>query len=291
SFSHGYITEWYPHAKSIAPASGANSSVFAGNDQDGTITWNSVALTPGSTDELPREDRDSPYYAARETSSTPLSVKASAGDEREKFLFYRGVSSFAVPVSARLVSENRVLVQNLSQQPIPAAVLFERRGDKIGYRVLSPLQNTAIFESPELSGSVESLGGDLEAILVSQGLYADEAHAMLETWRDSWFEEGSRLFYIVPKPFVDSVLPLSIAPAPADPVRVFVGRLDLVTPATEQNVAQAFAANDRETLQKYNRFLEPILNIMIERELDPARAAKLQEYLQSVYARMFAQNR
>ncbi len=36
-------------------------------------------------------------------------------------------------------------------------------------------------------------------MLIAQGLYQDEAQAMLETWRDSWFEEGSRLLYIVPR--------------------------------------------------------------------------------------------
>jgi hypothetical protein len=291
SFSHGYITEWYPHAESIAPATSETSAVCAGNDQDGSVTWNSVALTPGSADEPPREERESPYYAARETASTPLFVKASAGEEREKFLFYRGVSSFAVPISARIVPVNRVLMQNLSQQPIPSAILFERRGDKIGYRVLSPLQDTAAVEFPELSGSIKSLRADFEAILVSQGLNQDEAHAMLETWRDSWFEQGSRVFYIVPKPFVDSVLPLTISPAPAETVRVFVGRVELVTPATENEVARAFAANDRETLQSYARFLEPILTIMIERESDPERVATLQDYLGTVYRSMFAQNR
>ena len=291
SFSHGYITEWYPHAESIAPATSETSAVCAGNDQDGSVTWNSVALTPGSADEPPREERESPYYAARETASTPLFVKASAGEEREKFLFYRGVSSFAVPISARIVPVNRVLMQNLSQQPIPSAILFERRGDKVGYRVLSPLQDTAAVEFPELSGSIKSLRADFEAILVSQGLNQDEAHAMLETWRDSWFEQGSRVFYIVPKPFVDSVLPLTISPAPAKTVRVFVGRVELVTPATENEVARAFAANDRETLQSYARFLEPILTIMIERESDPERVATLQDYLGTVYRSMFAQNR
>src|SRR6266576_1709619 len=46
----------------------------------------------------------------------------------------------------------------------------------------------------------------------SQGLCQDEAHAMVEAWRDSWFEEGSRLLHIVPAAFVDGVLPLSINP-------------------------------------------------------------------------------
>jgi len=30
---------------------------------------------------------------------------------------------------------------------------------------------------------------------------------MLQTWRDSWFAEGSRLLYIVPPEFVSTVLP------------------------------------------------------------------------------------
>lgn len=291
SFSSGLITDWYPRATSVTPTPRVTNAGIVGDEKNGSITWDSVALTPGSAGEPPREERESPYYAARETASTPLSVTASAGDEREKFLFYRGVSSFAVPISARLVPVNRVLVQNLSQQPIPGAILFERRGDKIGYRILSPLQNTAAIESPELSGSIKSLRAEFEAILVSQSLNQDEAHAMLETWGDSWFEEGSRLFYIVPRPFVDSVLPLTISPAPAETVRVFVGRVELVTPATGDEVARAFAANDRETLQNYARFLEPILTIMIERESDPERVATLQDYLGTVYRSMFAQNR
>jgi hypothetical protein len=55
-----------------------------------------------------------------------------------------------------------------------------------------------VLESPVLTGSLDSLSGDLEAILADQGLHPDEAHAMVQTWRDSWFEEGSRLIYIVP---------------------------------------------------------------------------------------------
>jgi len=44
----------------------------------------------------------------------------------------------------------------------------------------------------------------------------------VETWKDSWFEEGSRLIYIVPRGFIDNVLPSPINPAPGQIVRVFV---------------------------------------------------------------------
>ncbi len=112
---------------------------------------------------------------------------------------------------------------------------------------------------------------------------------MLETWKNSWFEEGSRLIYIVPRGFVDSVLPLQVKPAPASTVRVFVGRLELVTPATEQAVESAFASNDQATLAKYNRFLEPILQTMIEKSTDPARQQRLYDYLNSVSVSLYAQ--
>jgi hypothetical protein len=134
------------------------------------------------------------------------------------------------------------------------------------------------------------LARDLEGILVAQGLYQDEAHAMVETWKSSWFEEGSRLLYIVPPAFVNEVLPLSINPAPAQAVRVFVGRLELVTPATEKEVENAFASQDTATLKAYGRFLEPILATMIEREKDPDQIGRLQNYLELVFSRLVNQN-
>ena len=103
----------------------------------------------------------------------------------------------------------------------------------------------------------------LVGLLVEQGLYQDEAQAMFETWRDSWFEEGSRLLYVVPRPFVDAILPLWIQPAPSQTVRVFVGRLELITPATQKAVEQALAARDRVTLARYGRFLMPILEVIV----------------------------
>ena len=127
-------------------------------------------------------------------------------------------------------------------------------------------------------------------MLVTHGLYQDEAHAMVETWRNSWFEEGSRLPYIVPPPFVNEVLPLSINPAPAQTVRVFVGRLELVTPATEKAVKTAFAAHDTTKLKAYGRFLEPILATMIKKETNAAQTRRFQEYLNFVYGRLVEQN-
>ena len=95
-------------------------------------------------------------------------------------------------------------------------------------------------------------------MLRAHNLYPEEASAMVETWRDSWFEEGTRLLYVVPRRLIDRVLALEINPLPKDVVRVFVARTELFTPDAEREVASALIANDAATLGKYGRFLEAI---------------------------------
>ncbi|HEY6350296.1 MAG TPA: hypothetical protein VI636_12890 [Candidatus Angelobacter sp.] len=71
---------------------------------------------------------------------------------------------------------------------------------------------------------------------------------------------------------------LTVNPAPAQTMRVFVGRMELVTAATQQEVKTALASQDEPTLNKYSRFLEPILNIIkIIKEKNPPKAKQLTE--------------
>jgi hypothetical protein len=99
---------------------------------------------------------------------------------------------------------------------------------------------------------------------------------MIATWGDSWFEEGSRIIYIVPTSTVNAVLPLEVDPVPAQIKRVFVGRMELITPETMQSVEAAIAANDRSVFDRYGRFLDAILKrIVLE---DPARASEIEDF-------------
>ena len=289
AFSKGVITEWYPHASRVEPAADLYGQNLRRAGASGGIAWDSVTLAPTGRPDFPAGDGNNHYFAARMTSSTPLRLKTAAGEQQEKFLFYRGVSTLAVPFSAMLNSDGKLRVKNRGDQEIPTTILFERRGQRVGYRVGGALQDEAVLDAPELNSSMDELRRDLEGILVGQGLYQDEAHAMVETWKDSWFGEGSRLLYIVPPAFVNEVLPLSIKPAPAQTVRVFVGRLEIVTPATEKEVEKALAEQDTATLNAYGRFLEPILAMMIQREKNPTQAARLQSYLNIVYSQMVNQ--
>lgn len=289
NFSDGMLTEWYPHATSNVSAKQLESPIPQIQGNTTGLTWNSVTIDTNIAHEFPMERAPSRYYVARETAASPLSSNSQKGIQYEKFLFYRGVASFNVPVSAIPMNDGHILVSNLMGSVIPQAILFERRGEKLGYRYLGLVRNSSIAELPELNSDLNGLAGDLAKTLVEQGLNPDEARAMVETWKDSWFEEGARLFYIVPRDFVDTVLPLNIKPAPATTVRVFVGRMELVTPATEKAIETACAKGDRAMLAKYGRFLIPILETMIGRTRDEKRKGELSAQMNSAYKEIAAQ--
>jgi len=54
-------------------------------------------------------------------------------------------------------------------------------------------------------------------------------------------------------------------------------------------VEAAFAAHDNATLEKYGRFLEPILRTMLAKEPNRSQARRLGEYLNAVYAAQIRQ--
>jgi len=280
AFSRGVITEWYPHASRVLPTARLFDRTLYQQPIDGSISWDDVAVQPDAGEDFIRQAQDNRYYAARETSAAPLLVKSSAGGQREKFLFYRGVSRAPLPISAKVTLQGTLLIKNLSKNEIPNTLLFERREEKVGYRIGGVLQDETSLDPPELTGTVADLCRDLENILTTHGLYRDEAHAMVETWQSSWFEEGSRLLYIVPTAILDSMLPLTIHPTPAQTVRVFVGRIELVTPATERAIESALASHDNFTLAKYGRFVNPIVEMI---ESDPVKASRLKSHSHSGY--------
>jgi hypothetical protein len=260
---HGLITEWYPRAdyevyqgaamrRLPANLGGIDTSL---RSLTGAIEWKDIKVQPGANPDLPVESAPSRYYAARATAAAPI----AAGGQHEKFLFYRGVGRFPIPLSARVSSDGKVVVENRGSEPVPSAILFANREGRLGYRMLGAVGNTVTLDAPGLDGSFPQLRQDLESALVAQGLFPQEAHAMIETWRDSWFEEGSRLIYIVPAPAVDAVLPLQVEPVPAQTTRVFVGRIELVTPEIGRAVESAIARGDWPALARYSRFLDPIL--------------------------------
>jgi hypothetical protein len=283
SFPNGLLTEWYPQADNQIFAkksatgemlplpgnlSGINASLM---NQTGVLEWKSVKILPAGDYAFPSEKGASRYYAARATDSAPLQV----GTEHEKFLFYRGVARIPVPLVAKVGDDGKITVQNKGTDAVPSVILFENRAGSIGYRNAGHLATSLTLERPVLNATSRQLKTDLQAALISNGLYPKEAAAMIDTWHDSWFEEGSRLIYILPESAVNSMLPIEIDPAPARIERVFVGRIELITPETRQIVSKAIENNDKRTLALYQRFIDPISkNIGKPANLPPCQTAE-----------------
>jgi hypothetical protein len=280
-FHQGVITEWFPQA-TVKPSGLPETAADNGRrlaDYAGTAEWAGVKVRPGAAPEFLREDAPSHYYPARETDAAPLQVGSAA----ERFLFYRGVGEFAPPVNAAVEPDGRIVVHASSDAPLGDIVAFDNRGGTIRYLARSvPGNQTTIDPMQIAQGSAASLNKDLERVLISHGLHAKEARAMIATWRDTWFEEGARLFYIAPRRSVDAVLPLDITPRPADVVRVFVGRIELMTRATLAGVKDGLVRNDQRSLAKYGRFLEPFMDRVFAGS-SPADSAAMAAARQEIY--------
>ena len=275
SFPKGKITEWYPQARSV----------------NAGINWGTLKISPGAAFNLPADYSDNHYYAARETDAAQVQVCGTSGKpaEQEKFLFYRGVGSFDLPLAVTFTN-NRLTLRNRSNEEIPRLIVFENRNGKIAYRIVDSFSREITSERPGLDKNLDALIRELRQTLVAAGLYDKEADAMIKTWKNSWFEEGMRVFYILPRRITDATLPLQIDPHPAELVRVLVGRTEVITPEMEQSVKQHVSRlNDpspktreeaRQAIQKLGRFYEPILKRIVEDERDPKLRARIQRLLE-----------
>lgn len=281
-FSQGKITEWYPQARLVyvpTPQDRRNPS---------TLDWGRITVMPGAAERFPVEAKPSHYYPARETDAAPLRVCGAKGEQREKFLFYRGVGTFVPPLEAKIAGE-KVVVKTTGRESIEQLILLENRGGKISYQVRDSLAGEVALDRPLPDQTVDSLQRDLLRILVKQGLYEKEARAMIKTWSHSWFEEGMRVFYIMPRRVTDSILSLAIEPRPSELTRVLVGRVEIITPQMEAEIEQALAGlgDSSRSLQdvaaaimhKHGRFAEPVLKAVFEKTSDPTVRARIQKLM------------
>jgi hypothetical protein len=285
-FPKGKITEWYPQARLVRTG----------------INWGRFKVMPGAPLNLPTENSPSHYFAARETDSAPVQVCSTDGKpaQQEKFLFYRGVGTFDLPLSVRLDGD-QLLLRNLSPEPISRLFIFENRHGKIGYRMIDSFLGQTTSERPALDANMELLISDLKQTLVAAGLYEKEAEAMIKTWRTSWFEEGMRIFYVLPRATTDTVLPIDIDPKPTQLVRVLVGRAEVVTPemekAVQKQVKMLADPSPRVSheamlaIRRLGRFSEPILKRILENERNQLMRKRLKELIDLTATRQQTSNR
>lgn len=218
------------------------------------------------------------------------------GDYFEKFLFYRGVGDFHIPLEVRAHGLGKFTVSNQGEQAFRSLIVVTRGRDGIRFQshpALGPGQEVDM-RLPAEAQNQAALVNVIEAALVDAGLFEAEAQAMVKTWNSSWFQElGTRVFYLLPQDMTDSLLPLQVKPAPRETVRVMVGRYELLTPEDEGLMTAVISQGLRErqaqqsqpveglppVLAERGRFAAPALQVLADKTEEPQLHAEMQRLL------------
>jgi hypothetical protein len=252
-FRGGVLNEFYPRAEASVAVDQEriNEKVATGiitpwngavldNYVIGALQWKGLRLH----DTVVAPLTNNPVWTApREVHSA--SVFAADAGEGEHFVFYRGVAHLEALLQTRLSrGELRLSAPaQLNWLDAPDTTITNlwfadvRKDGMIAFRAHGAVALSKKAAGKEVAHldrfadrDYQDAGGlrkALKSALINRGLYADEAEAMLNTWKASYFEKpGLRVFYIVPREWTDYFLPLEFS-VPAQVTRVIVGRIDL----------------------------------------------------------------
>ncbi len=314
-FPDGILTQWFPWVRAMSPPVyvwhgappvdawlSASQSIppscasrFEGPFKGGSLDW-------GKFQVLGREDQPelagplgkTSWGFARNVASNTLAV----GDQRERFLFYRGLGNFSLPLQATVAGNSARFVNPTGQGKVAAMFVMNVTAKSAGFTEVGALaggDSTAV-EIPAaaltLNEFVQALRARLKAVLVADGLYEDEAEAMVDTWNRSYFlTPGIRAIYLLPQAVTDAVIPLHISPPPRVLKRTMVIRLELLTPAYEAQLQRwltelaqpALALPARVKFLGLGRFAEPHLTRAVGLTKDAEELAAGQALLTQIH--------
>jgi hypothetical protein len=246
-FQGGWLTEFYPKAHAETPGLKEGQFDFGKltPETSSSLAWNDLKL--GGDGAAFPETQEHVWLAPRKVDAAQVT---NVDGESERYLFYRGVGHLRNPLRATMdrkagtialsANFNQVLKGD-EKTRIPQLWLISVQQDgRCAYRQIDGFDMTRDtqaelasagyrFEKNDYAaGNRDRLEAEMHAALVADGLFDDEATAMLATWQRSYFiSSGLRVFYLVPRAWTDHYLPLSLS-READVSRVMIGRLELI---------------------------------------------------------------
>jgi hypothetical protein len=307
-FPQGMLTEWYPVVKNFRSGKDADTQSILGHAY---LDWGAVRLTPpeqfanvrvqgpkgqAAPASLPPVGADNHYGRARETDSAIVeTVDVRGGSHFEKFLFYRGIGNFELPIKLVALGNDRFEITNSAEDASGALLLVRIENGRVRFTRIDPISSKSVIETdlPIAESTVDRLAEATVHELMAAGLYEKEALAMVNTWHSSWFgEDGTRLLYLVSDKQTDALLPLAVDPAPDERVRVLVGRLETLTPEDCQRLVHALAGSGsgetptaeavKAAHSKLGRFAEPAIQFAIGQTTDTPTRDRLLAILADV---------
>lgn len=269
-FRGGWISEWFPKANVDAPGFIPNTKTLGTltPQSTGSIAWNN--LTIGKEKNRPGTD-EHVWLAPRRVSAPILSA---TNGESENYLFYRGVANIESPLRVQRDNQNNRFTISVNESALKkynaatVAYLWQveiLEDGQVAWKKLPAftfnfgnseiIQTSCKFASKDFSKeNMGRLRKDMLDALVAEGLYLDEAIAMLETWKLSYFKTpGLRVFFTLPEEWTNDVLPLNVS-HPVNSTRVMIGRIELVSDRQRELLNRFGIAKASDTTWFFNAY-------------------------------------
>ncbi len=315
-FKGGWLTQFYPNAAFTAPGF-SNNELNPGRISAatfGTLAWRGLKL---GVDAPVPVTKFNVWTAPRAVDAATV---VNGEGQAEKFLFYRGVGNIAAPLKVVRPSRKsgELLIQSQLDKALDGAKGMDvrtlwlahfRPDGTCAFSVEHPsgfLLNSPEFKkadaglklnadfSPGQYGkeNLTALKKSMRESLIADGLFADEADALLNTWETSYFKSaGLRLFFLVPHAWTDHYLPVKVS-VPSDISRVMVGRIELLSPEQDGALDQLAAATDFSDagiqrmwpmIKTLGRFTTPLLLERLKNQSSPGIQEAAKIYAMPVY--------
>lgn len=321
-FPKGLLTQWYPAVKEFRPTVAAAESVafpgvpavlsdpaldpdfpFAsemcrakfGTVSGGWLDWGVISVRErGAVPAKSLPDAPLERFGWSYARAVDSNLLEAPNGESERFLFYRGLGDFDLPVTVRAENAGKVTFTNSYSEKVAQVFLLNVNQERGAFSVHPEgiASNATLTETvPSLEGApsvdeyAERLSEAVTSALDATGLYHDEALAMVNTWRRQWFRTpGVRALYLLPQSWTDQSIPLSISPKPDATVRVMLIRVELITLEQESADVSALSSFDADAslgvayFSALGRFAEPRLRRALQ--LSPSAAGE--DYLAKI---------
>lgn len=226
--------------------------------------------------------------------------------ETERFIYYDGLVPAPDSLRCTAVTDADVTVKNIGEFPVAHLFFVDRRPVRaakdwaVAYRAEPipagseariPLQ--AVRPAKD-SAELKNLAVTVRKALLGTGLYEAEADSILKIWRNEFFEsDGLTAFWLLPQTEYDRMLPLEVAPTPANrPVRTGIIHQPHfeMGPRVREHVAQLIRQLDSKAFRERdaaNRQMEalgpwvlPHVREALEKKLSLETRRRLESLLQ-----------
>ncbi|HRI69847.1 MAG TPA: hypothetical protein PK156_36710 [Polyangium sp.] len=320
-FPQGVFTQWYPAGMTFWPPIAGPYSVAGldtptdpvfnlafpfstpacstkyGSVGNGLLDWGAIDILgrDDTSANLPEASLETFTWGyARNVDSNAVRISQSPGalvqPQDEKFLFYRGLGNFDLPVRVSIPEGTSVKLENTYSEAMSKAFVVrvgEGKGVFVAHDGGLPANSALDTTIPSLEGArdlgtfTNALAEAVTQALDQTGLYHDEALAMVDTWKRQWFgTPGIRVFYLIPQSWTDASIPLTVTPAPDSSIRVMMIRVEVIAPEDEtidvnhvQLLQDPATAPEAEAyFQALGRFAEPRLRRALSILQSPAYA-------------------